>query len=149
MIKIILSIFFFLFTIKGFSQTLTKDTVINDPPIGCVDNDTSRVFTKLEIEPEFPGGEEAWIAYIKTNQHKDLAALNGAPEGDYTVMLIFIVSIHGVVENVRAETHNGFGMEEEAIRLLQSGPFWKPGRQNGCIVTAYKRIPVKFVVRQQ
>ena len=47
---------------------------------------------------------------------------NGAPEGTYTVYVQFVVSKDGNISDVRALTNHGYGMEEEAVRVIKKGP---------------------------
>ena len=41
----------------------------------------------------------------------------------------------------------GNGMDEEAKRVVQSMPPWKPGKNNGKPVKVYFQVPIKFVLQ--
>ena len=56
---------------------------------------------------------------------------NGAPEGTYTVYVQFVVDKEGNISDVKALTNHGYGMEEEAVRVIKKGPNWTPAIQNG------------------
>jgi len=58
------------------------------------------------------------------------------------------VSKNGAISNVQAETSHGYGMEEEAIRVIKNGPNWVPALQNGQNVNAYCSQPVTFQVTE-
>jgi hypothetical protein len=45
-------------------------------------------------------------------------------------------------------TDFGFGMEEEVVRIINSGPKWMPAIQDGKQVKAYRKQPVTFQVDQ-
>jgi hypothetical protein len=105
-----------------------------------------RVFTALEVEPAFPGGDDAWRKYLERNLNSGVPSANGAPVGSYAVQVQFIVDEQGVISSLKALTNKGYGMEDEVIRTIKSGPNWKPGVQNGKVVKAYKTQPVIFVV---
>jgi protein TonB len=55
----------------------------------------------------------------------------------------------GNISDVKGLTKHGYGMEEEAIRVIKRGPKWTPAIQNGRNVNAYRKQPVTFVVQSQ
>jgi len=102
----------------------------------------------VEIEAEFPGGHAAWAKYLKKNLNGDTPVDNGAPAGIYQVIVQFIVSKDGSISDVHTLTTHGYGMEEEAVKIINRGPKWKPAIQNGRNVNAYRSQPITFVVDQ-
>lgn len=113
------------------------------------EDDENKVFTKVEVDAAFPGGNDAWVRFLKKNLDNDVPGSNGAPEGTYTVVVRFIVAKDGTVSDVQAETNHGYGMEAEAIRAIKRSGKWTPGIQNGRNVTAYKRQPITWLVQEQ
>ncbi len=111
-------------------------------------DDEDKVFTKVENEAEFPGGNAAWARYVQKSLDGFNAGDNGAPPGKYQVIVRFIVSKDGGISDVQAETKFGYGMEERAIEAIKKGPHWKPALQNGRNVNAYRRQPVTYVVEE-
>jgi protein TonB len=111
--------------------------------------DENKVFTKVEIDASFPGGNTAWRRFLQNNLNASTPVDKGAPPGTYTVYVRFIVSKNGAISDVVAETKHGYGMEEEAIRVIKKGPKWKPGIQNGKEVNAYKKQPITFIVSDE
>ncbi|MFC4262346.1 energy transducer TonB [Ferruginibacter yonginensis] len=116
-------------------------------PTQAVEED--KIFTKVEIEAEYPGGQGAWGNYLRKNLNGQVASDNSAPAGTYTVVVRFIVAKDGSISDVTPETSVGYGMEQEAIRVIKKGPKWKPAQQNGNIVKAYRRQPISFVVTEE
>ncbi len=112
-------------------------------------DDENKIFTKVEQEAEFPGGQGAWRRYLENNLNANAPIDGGAAPGTYTVIVKFVVSKDGTLSDITAETNNGSGMEKEAIRAIQRGPKWKPALQNGRNVNAYRRQPITFVVQEQ
>ena len=105
------------------------------------------VFNKTEVEAQFPGGDAAWIDYLKKNINPNTPVNNGIRRsGTYRIIVRFIVWNDGTIRDVVAETKYGFGMEQEATRIIRNGPNWIPAYQNGRKVNAYRRQPVIFVV---
>jgi protein TonB len=112
-------------------------------------DEEDKVFTKVENEAEFPGGNAAWARYVQKNLDGFNPADEGAPPGKYNVIVRFIVSKDGSISDVQSETKFGYGMEEKAINCIKKGPKWKPALQNGRNVNAYRRQPVTYVVEEQ
>ena len=109
----------------------------------------NKIFSKVEVEPAFPGGHKEWRRYWERNLDVKAIEKQGCPSGMYTVVVQFIVHRDGHISDVKALTSHGFGMEEQAVRLISKGPYWVPGLQNGHNVTAYKKQPITFVIEQR
>jgi protein TonB len=108
--------------------------------------DYDKIYTIVEIPAEFPGGQPAWQKYLERNLNRDLPIQNGAPVGKYIVRVSFLVDKTGAISDVRGENDPGYGTQEEAIRVIQKGPNWKPAVQNGRNVN-YRHIQnIVFVV---
>jgi hypothetical protein len=107
-----------------------------------------KIFTKVETEATFPGGSDKWRQYLQNNLNANAPVENNAPAGTYTVIVQFVVMKDGSAQDIRAITHVGYGLEEEAIRVITNGPKWLPAYQNGKAVNSYKKQPVTFI-RQQ
>lgn len=123
-----------------------KGTVVAEVPR---EDEETKVFTKVEIEAEYPGGPSAWAKYLRNNLDANTPVDNDAPPGTYTVVVRFIVSRDGSISDVVAETKHGYGMEAEAMKIIKKGPKWTPAQQNGRHVNAYRRQPITFVVQEQ
>ncbi|MBN8879816.1 MAG: energy transducer TonB [Sphingobacteriales bacterium] len=108
--------------------------------------DENKIFEKVEIEASFKGGEGAWRKFLERNLNGNTPVDNGAPEGTYTVYVQFVVSKDGSISDVKALTTHGFGMEQEAVRVIKKGPNWTPAVQNGRSVNAYRKQPITFQV---
>ena len=111
-------------------------------------DDEDKVFTKVENEATFPGGQQAWVRYLQKNLNANAPVDNGASPGTYQVIVKFIVSKDGSISDVQAETKHGYGMEDEAVKIIKRGPKWTPALQNGRNVNAYRRQPITFVVEE-
>ena len=122
---------------------ITDSSYVNNTPLQTDDN---KIFVKVEVEAAFPGGVTEWKKYLQINIDATVPVKNGAKAGTYTVVVQFIVHKDGRVSDVRALTNHGFGMEEEAMRLIKKGPHWIPAIQNGHQVTAYRKQPITFVI---
>lgn len=104
------------------------------------------VFTKVEVDASYPG---SWVNFLQRNLDSQVPVENGAPPGNYTVIIQFIVDVTGTVSDVKALTNVGYGMEQEAIRVIKKSGKWKPAIQNGREVKAYRKQPITFQVVEQ
>ena len=97
------------------------------------EEDYDKVFTKVEKEAKFPGGPEAWRRFLERNLNANVAADDGAPAGNYTVRVQFIVDKEGNISNVSAldppKTCPSCG--PEAVKVIKRGPKWEAAVQNG------------------
>jgi len=108
--------------------------------------DENQVFTKVEIEARFAGD---WSRFLQRTLNAETPVNNGAPAGQYTVIVQFIVDKQGAISDVKALTNHGYGMEEEAIRAIKKAQKWEPAVQNGRQVNAYRKQPITFVVSEE
>lgn len=103
----------------------------------------------MQIEAQFLGGIAAWRKYLERNLNQDIAAQNGAPPADYSVVVSFIVDREGNISDVRAENDPGYGTRAEAIRVIQKSPRWTPAVQNGRHVIYRQKQKITFRVEEQ
>ena len=104
------------------------------------------IFEKVESEAAFSGGIPGWRKFLEQKLNPNVPVNNGAPIGKYTVIVQFVVDKDGNIKDVIPLTNHGFGMEQEVMRLIKTGPKWEPATQNGRRVNAYRRQPVTFMV---
>lgn len=120
-------------------------TVVAQSPADSA-RDEHIIFTKVETEAAYPGGNDAWVKFLTKNLDTDIAAKNGAPAGYYSVIIKFVVSRTGELTTITSETKTGYGTEAEVIRVIEKSGKWQPALQNGRTVNAYRRQPVTFAV---
>jgi protein TonB len=108
------------------------------------DND-GVIFTKVEIDASFPGGQAAWLHYLGHNLRTPDEAISNGISGKVVVQ--FIVDKEGKVSDVVAVSgpEQG-GLREEAVRVIKKSGKWIPAIQNGRLVKAYRFQPVIFQI---
>ncbi len=116
-------------------------------PILEADSNAMKTNESNKFDASFPGGIEEWYKFISTHTNKNVPMDNNAKPGKYTVIINFIVSVTGDLKNVIAETKFGYGMEEEAIRVVKSSPKWVPAQSNGIKIISLKKQPITFLVK--
>lgn len=104
--------------------------------------ETTHESGELHQLPEFPGGEDAMIAFLKSHLIYPKRAQDADKDG--RVVLEFIVDKEGRISDIDLLKKAGFGFDEEAVRVMGLMPEWKPGKINGAPVKARYQIPITF-----
>jgi protein TonB len=105
--------------------------------------ETDEITGIFEIEPKYSGN---WERFLRQNLNAEVPVQNNAPEGTYSVVIQFVVDKEGNISEIKPLTNHGYGMEQEAIRVLKKAMKWSPAIQNGYAVKAYRRQPITFQV---
>ena len=109
----------------------------------------NKIFTQVENEAKFPGGDSAWKKYLQKNLDPSAPVEEGWSEGIYKVIVSFKVNKDGSLEDIKTDNYQGSKTAVECINLIKKGPRWVPALQNGRNVTAYKKQPITFVLEEQ
>ena len=100
----------------------------------------------VEVPAKFTGN---WINFLKKNLNAETPVNNGAGPGRYTVVIQFVVDKEGNVSEITPLTKHGYGLEEEAVRVLMKAAKWEPAIQNGYKGKAYHKQLITFEVVEE
>jgi protein TonB len=100
------------------------------------------IFTIVETNPSFPGGEAKMYAYLGKNMKYPPIARDNNIQG--RVYVSFVVEKNGAITDVRVLRGIGGGCDEEAIRVVKSMPKWSAGKQRGKPVRVRFNLPIVF-----
>src|SRR5689334_15455757 len=128
----------------------TDSTKKQNPAISKADSNgnlrnAEGAFSKVEVESEFPGGQQEWVNFLQQNLTYPRKAVRKNIQGE--VMLQFIVCTDGTVCEIEAVS----GPEElrkSAIEALKKTPNWKPAIQDGKNVKSYKKQPIVYQLKR-
>ncbi len=110
-----------------------------------IEKDESVIFVAVEESPEFPGGYLALLKYLNQNiKYPTIAAENGI-KGKVTVN--FVVNSDGTITAAKILRGVDAALDKEALRLINSMPKWKPGRQAGKAVRVSYSVPINFIIQ--
>src|SRR5690606_21170770 len=130
------------FVIVEYSERLhqlSETTQTEGKPLMTLDD---KVFTVVQLQPEFKGGYDAMVAFFQKNLQYPQSAREAGVEG--RVYVSFIVEKDGSI----TETHVVRGLDAacdaEAVRAVQAFPNWVPGKQNGQPVRTKFVLPINF-----
>ena len=102
----------------------------------------AEIFKVVEEMPEFPGGAAKLMEYIQKNIKYPMMARESDIQG--RVFVNFVVEPDGSISNVTVMRGIGGGCDEEAVRVVNSMPNWKPGKQRGSAVRCAYTVPIIF-----
>ena len=103
---------------------------------------SKEIFVVVENQPEFPGGSGEMMKFINDNiKYPEIAHENGI-QG--RVICSFIVGKDGSISDVEVMRGVDPSLDKEAVRVLESMPAWKPGKQRGQPVSVRFTLPVEF-----
>lgn len=105
------------------------------------------VFTVVQVPPSFPAGNDKIGSYLRQNLRYPEAALIAKVGGK--VFVSFIVTYEGRIRDVTVLKGYGYGINEEAIRLIQTMPIWTPGKQAGHPVNVKYNLVIPFELTSQ
>lgn len=112
------------------------DIVISDEP-----KPNKTVFKSFELDknPEFPGGINVFLQYVGNNFNSPADEMNQTLK----IYVSFVVEVDGTMSHIEVKRDPGFGLGEEAIRVLKSiKTKWQPGNKDGLPVRAFYNLPI-------
>ena len=119
--------------------------VVIEPPVEAPveEEEEEVIFVVVESMPEFPGGQQAMMKYIGENIKYPVIAQENGIQG--RVICQFVIEKDGKVTDIQVVRSSGEpSLDKEAVRVINSMPKWKPGKQRGKPVRVKYTIPVNF-----
>lgn len=131
------------FTVKQNGVDSVYDVAINniDTVPASKEEQWNKTFTKVEIEPDYPGGGPGWRNYLLKHLQYPPAALKKNLQG--TIVVQFIVDQQGKISDVKAISGPEL-LRAESIKVIKESGNWISAMQNGKKVKAYKRQPITY-----
>lgn len=128
------------------SQRQEQTYVPPPPPKPKVEEVADEIFVVVEEQPEFPGGNTAMMKFLGDNIKYPVIAQENGIQG--RVITNFVVEKDGSITDVQVVRGVDPSLDKEAVRVIQSMPKWKPGKQRGSSVRVRFTLPVVFRLQQ-
>ena len=106
-----------------------------------------KIYTVVDEQPEYPGGFQSMYEFLGDNILYPEQAKKANVQGK--VFISFVISSTGKIRDVKVLKGLGFGMDEEAKRVVKTMPTWKSGREDGKEVAVRYTLPVVFQLKKQ
>ena len=136
-------------TSESTDQAITGPTapvsgpVMAGPPAPVQEeSDEGEIFEVVEQNPQFPGGDQALMAWLTKNLKYPSVAQENGIQG--RVMVSFVVNKDGSIVDPKIISSVDPSLDKEAIRVVSAMPKWTPGRQRGKTVRVKYSLPVTF-----
>lgn len=94
-------------------------------------NDEEPIFTVVEQNPTYPGGNSELLSFIDSNLKYPKSAVNNK------INVSFVVEPDGSLSNIGIEGSSNEELTSAIINMVKKMPKWNPGKQRG------KAVPVK------
>lgn len=102
-------------------------------------------YVVVEQMPEFAGGTAALMRYLRSHLRYPSVALAAQAEG--RVFVSFVVQADGTIADISVPKGLGYGLDEEAQRVVRQMPAWMPGRQSNHAVAVRFTLPITFRIQ--
>lgn len=133
-------------TIKAAKKRTGKVTtaaMTSDDPSMKIEKDKMGIYSRTEVAPAYIGGQASLEDYIVNNLQYPQDAIDNNVEG--IVRVQFAVDEKGNVSNVSTIGNKlGYGLEEEAVKVVSSMPKWTPGQVKGKNVKTWRTLPINY-----
>jgi protein TonB len=138
----------------GLTATGDPNAVATAEPGGPVGGSTegpatapaaNEPFVVVEKMPEFAGGQAALLRYLQKHLRYPSSALAAGVGG--RVFMSFVVGADGSISEVTILKGLGYGLDEEAQRVVRQMPAWVPGYQSKHAVPVRFTLPISFAIQ--
>lgn len=119
--------------------------IVDEKPQVIEQKVEAEIFTVVEEQPAYPGGEEGRMRYLQESIKYPEEAKELGIQG--RVFVTFVVEVDGSITDVRVLRGIGGGCDEEAVRVVKAMPKWVPGKQRGVPVRVQFNLPIKFTLQ--
>ena len=106
------------------------------------ENPQSQIFMVAEDMPQFPGGTEALLAYIRQNIKYPAICRETNVQG--RVIVSFVVNKEGYIVDPEVVKGVHPSLDKEALRVIWAMPKWIPGTLRGKPVNVKYNVPINF-----
>ncbi len=113
-----------------------------EPQKKAAQQNVDEIFVVVEEAPVFSGGESAMMKFLVDNINYPPEAQEKGIEG--RVIVQFIVEKDGSLSDVNVLRSVDPLLDTEAVRVVNSMPDWKPGKQRGQAVRVHFTLPIFF-----
>lgn len=123
-------------------QPIIEYSDLPEPPPEKKKTDADEVFVVVEEQPQFPGGIEAMMQFLKENIHYPKEAHEKGIQG--RVIVNFVIMKDGSIDTVNVVRGVDPLLDAEAVRVVEAMPKWEPGMQRGQAVKVRYTLPIVF-----
>jgi len=143
-----------LFTAEGYDKAYSENKVRDAGTMTIIasedtrksktqktpEKETAATVNEIDKQPEYPGGILEFYKFVGKNFK--VPAETGANKIQGKVYMEFMIETDGSLSEFKIIKDLGYGVGDEAIRVLKLSPKWSPGTQNGQPVRVLYNLPI-------
>ncbi|OXG09434.1 TonB-like protein [Flavobacterium araucananum] len=133
-VGIIYALLLFVFSTKTMAQKVSNKADVKEKDLYVIE--------EVEKLPEFPGGMNAFYKFIGENFKMPVAV--GKNKIDGKAYIRFVIEKDGSLTDITTLKDPGYGIGNEAIRVLKLSPKWTAATQKGKVVRVMYTLPITF-----
>jgi hypothetical protein len=133
-VGIIYALLLFVFSTKTMAQKVSNKADVKEKDLYVIE--------EVEKLPEFPGGMNAFYKFIGKNFKMPVAV--GKNKIDGKAYIRFVIEKDGSLTDITTLKDPGYGIGNEAIRVLKLSPKWTAATQKGKVVRVMYTLPITF-----
>ena len=118
-------------------QTYVAPAVVEEE-----EESAQQIFVIVEEMPEFPGGDAELLKFISKSIKYPVIAQENGIQG--RVICSFVINRDGSVVDATVVRGVDPSLDKEALRVINTMPKWKPGKQRGKPVRVKYTVPIIF-----
>ncbi|SFH29672.1 TonB family protein [Pedobacter insulae] len=123
--------------VRGYATPAKKEGVIEENIVYS--------HVSMSSPPSYPGGIQKFYHWLANTIKYPSMATDNRVQG--TIYISFTVEKDGTLTDIKADGRKlGYGLEEEATRVVKVSKRWNPGLLNGRPVRVKYNIPIKFAM---
>lgn len=113
---------------------------------GKVFNETGKEikYTPMEVQPEFPGGEDKMMSWLAKNMRYPSGAQKAGAQG--LIVVSYLIDTSGQISNIEVLRSIHPDLDAEAIRIVKLLPKFKPGTIEGKPTAMSYILPLRFAI---
>lgn len=120
------------FSITCLAQSPNKDS-------------SGTIYDKVDVPPEYPGGDKAIAKFISHNIHYPRSAQENGASG--TIIVQFVIDENGnIIHPISKSPEKDTSLQRESVRVVKLMPKWKPAEVNGKQVAVQHSLPIKYTL---
>lgn len=101
-----------------------------------------KVYTRVEVMPQFPGGDAELLKFLAENIKYPKESQENGDQG--RVICSFVIKSDGTLTNYKVIRGLTTLLDQEALRVLQAMPRWTPGTEGGKPVAVKYTVPITY-----
>lgn len=137
---LLLPLLMFLFSISNITNAQIQNRKVATNSQQVVKKHVNSKSAKSETMPEYPGGQEEMMRFLKAN-----IQLPKEAKGKYRVLASFTVEADGNISDIKImKSSDADFFDNEVIRVIKMMPKWIPGTSNGEPINVKFALPVVF-----